>query len=103
MYAVWKANAYTISYNANGGSGAPSSQTKEYGTNISLSKITPTRTGYKFIGWHTSASDTGAKVISYNPGDVYKKNDDLKLYAVWEKIETVNPDDLTLRTKSGSG
>jgi uncharacterized repeat protein (TIGR02543 family) len=28
LYAVWKANEYTVSYNANGGSGAPASQIK---------------------------------------------------------------------------
>ena len=48
--------SYTIKYNANGGSGAPSSQSKWHGTNITLSNTTPTRSGYTFKGWGTSAS-----------------------------------------------
>lgn len=35
---------YTIKYNANGGSGAPSSQTKTHGTNLTISSTIPTRT-----------------------------------------------------------
>ena len=36
---------YTVSYNANGGSGAPSAQTKTHGTNLTLSSTVPTRSG----------------------------------------------------------
>lgn len=39
-------NEYTVSYNANGGSGAPSSQTKFYGSDLTLSDTVPTRSGY---------------------------------------------------------
>ena len=39
---------YTISFNANGGSGAPGSQTKKYFSNLTLSSTKPTRTGYTF-------------------------------------------------------
>ena len=45
LYAVWQINTYTVSYNANGGSGAPSAQTKTYGVNLTLSSTKPTRTG----------------------------------------------------------
>ena len=46
LYCVWQAKTYTISYNANGGSGAPASQTKTYGTTLTLSSTKPTRSGY---------------------------------------------------------
>lgn len=36
-------NSYTVSYNANGGSGAPSSQTKIYGESLTLSSTKPTK------------------------------------------------------------
>lgn len=49
---------YTITYNANGGSGAPGSQTKWHGTTLKLSSTKPTRTGYTFQGWGTSSTDT---------------------------------------------
>ena len=81
LYAVWKANTYTVSYTANGGSGAPGSQTKTYGKNLTLSTTKPTRTGYVFQGWATSASATSAK---YNAGGTFTSNASTTLYAVWE-------------------
>ena len=71
--------SYTISYNANGGSGAPGSQTKWYGTNITLSSTRPTRTNYTFAGWATSS--TGA--VAYQPGSTYSANSGATLYARW--------------------
>lgn len=44
--------SYTISYNANGGSGAPGSQTKTHGTDLTLSSTKPTRNGYNFSKWN---------------------------------------------------
>ena len=73
---------YTIYYNANGGSGAPSSQTKTYGVNLTLSSTKPTREGYTFLGWATSSTATSA---SYQPGGSYTANDGATLYAVWKK------------------
>lgn len=81
LYAVWKANTYTVSYNANGGSGAPSSQTKTYGVALTLSSTKPTRTNYTFKGWGTSASAT---TVTYAAGGSYTKNAAITLYAVWE-------------------
>ena len=86
LYAVWQANTYTITYNANGGSGAPSSQTYTYkeGGNIYLSSTTPTRTGYTFLGWSLSSSATSA---SYSAGQWWGTHNanNCTLYAVWEK------------------
>ena len=73
--------SYTISYNANGGSGAPSSQTKWYGSALTLSSTKPTRTGYSFQGWATSASATSA---AYASGGSYTANANATLYAVWK-------------------
>ena len=81
LYAVWKANTYTVSYNANGGTGAPSNQTKTYGKNLTLSTTKPTRTNYTFKGWGTSASAT---TVSYASGATYDKNASVTLYAIWE-------------------
>lgn len=81
LYAVWKANTYTVSYNANGGSGAPSSQTKTYGVTLTLSSTKPTRTNYNFKGWGTSA---GATTVSYASGASYTANAAITLYAIWE-------------------
>lgn len=81
LYAVWKANTYKVTYNANGGTGAPSAQTKTYGVTLTLSSVKPTRTNYTFKGWSTSASATTA---SYQAGGSYTTNAALTLYAVWE-------------------
>ena len=80
LYAVWKAKTYTISYNANGGSGAPKSQTKTYGKDLTLSTTKPTRTNYNFEGWSTSSTATSA---TYRAGESYTDNKAATLYAVW--------------------
>ena len=81
LYAVWKANTYTVSYNANGGSGAPGNQTKTYGVTLKLSTTKPTRTNYNFKGWGTSA---GSTTVAYASGASYTANASITLYAVWE-------------------
>ncbi len=72
---------YNVTYNANGGSGAPSAQDKYYGKNLTLSSSTPTLTGYDFLGWATSSS---AATADYAAGGTYTANADATLYAVWQ-------------------
>lgn len=79
LYAHWT-QYWTVSYDANGGSGAPANQTKYNGTNLTLSSTAPTRTGYVFQGWGTSASTT---TVAYQKGATYTGNAALSLYAVW--------------------
>lgn len=71
---------HTVSYNANGGTGAPGSQKKIYGSNLTLSSARPTRDGYVFMGWATSS----AGEVSYMPGSTYGADVDITLYAVWQ-------------------
>lgn len=82
LYAIWKANTYTITYNANGGTGAPAAQTKTYGVNLTLTSTISNlkRTNYTFKGW--AVSPTGSVV--YQPGGSYAANATIMLYAVWE-------------------
>lgn len=99
LYAVWKAYTYTITYNANGGTGAPGNQTKTYGKTLTLSSSKPTRTKYNFLGWGTSASSTS---VQYSAGGSYTTNANITLYAVWElayvkpRITTLSVDRCTL-------
>lgn len=81
LYAVWKANTYTVNYNANGGTGAPAKQTKTYGVTLKLSSTKPTRTNYNFLGWGTSATAT---TVAYAAGANYVANSAVTLYAIWE-------------------
>lgn len=75
--------SYKITYNANGGSGAPSSQTKWKNQTLTLSTTKPTRTGYTFLGWSTSSSATSA---TYSAGGSYTANSAATLYAVWKAL-----------------
>jgi uncharacterized repeat protein (TIGR02543 family) len=90
------ATTFTVSYNANGGSGAPASQTKTQGVTLYLSSTRPTRTGYNFSGWATSSSATQAQ---YQPGGAYTNNASATLYAVWQ--QPINR--LTYNANGGSG
>lgn len=70
---------YTVSYNANGGSGAPGSQTKWYDVALTLSTTKPSRLAYGFSGWATSSSGS----VAYASGGKYTANSGAVLYAVW--------------------
>ena len=72
IYAAWEGKGINIHYEGNGGSGAPGNQWTRYGTYINLSSTKPTRTGYTFANWNTSASaspgQSDTSHILYNPG-----------------------------------
>lgn len=87
FYAVWRANTYVVTYNANGGTNAPASQTKTYGVSLTLSSNIPTRTNYQFLGWGTASTSTTA---TYQPGGQYTANASITLYAIWTLAYT-NP------------
>lgn len=80
LYARWEKNAYTISYNANGGSNAPANQSKSRDNSINLSSSKPTRTGYTFVNWNTKKDGSGT---TYKAGASYNGNANLTLYAQW--------------------
>lgn len=100
---------YTIKYNANGGTGAPASQTKTYGTTLKLSSTVPTRASetngegdtisYTFRGWSTSSTATS---VTYAAGANYTANAGATLYAVWADTTTINSYDVIYETDGGS-
>lgn len=95
---------YTISYNANGHGTAPSSQTKTYGTALTLRSFISDVTGtgytvsynanggsstpssststltYTQTYWNTNSSGTGT---NYSSGGSYTNNGAATLYAIW--------------------
>lgn len=109
LYAVWQKITYTVKYNANGGTGAPSNQTKTYGTNLTLSTTKPTRASYvdengatvsyTFKGWATSASSS---TVAYKSGATYTANAGVTLYAVWAVTATVMTYDIVYVTGDGT-
>ena len=103
LYAIYEDPyvTYTLSYNANGGSGAPLSQSVESSTGratFTLRSTEPTRDGYIFLGWTTNSSGTGTL---YQPGGTYStSNTSTTMYAQWEEavinITSSIPSDLDL-------
>ena len=87
------ATTYTVTYNANGGSGAPANQSKILGTNLVLSSIAPTRSGYDFVSWNTKSDGTGT---SYNAGGTYTQDAPLTLYAIWKAKKVTLTDSLNI-------
>lgn len=77
---------WTISYNANNGTGAPAAQTKTYGSVLTLSSTVPTRSGYKFMGWATSSTATTA---AFQPGGQFRIDATTTLYAVWQILTKI--------------
>ena len=77
-------NNVILTYNANGGSGAPGAYSYAPGSgNITLSSAKPTKNNYIFTGWATTSSG----VVSYLPGSSYpKQTKNTTLYAVWMSI-----------------
>ena len=85
LYAVWETTpvtTYVLSYNANGGYGAPSAQTGA--TTYTVSSVVPVRNGYTFLGWSTYSSATTAM---YTGGSAIVLGANTTLYAVWK----INP------------
>ena len=91
LYAVCKANSYTVSYNSNGGSGTMANDTATYDSNFITKKNTFTKTGYTFNGWNEKADGTGTvwgltSSGMYESGKTWKwtytKN--ITLYAQWK-------------------
>lgn len=81
LYATWQRNTVLIGYDPNGGSGSAWYQTVNQGEQITLSSTVPTRSGYKFLGWATSASATSP---AYQAGGKATFTRETRLYAVWE-------------------
>lgn len=82
--------SYTVSYNANDGSGAPGSQTKWYGERLWLNTKKPTREGYTFLYW--LEPDRNVKFDPDNTDDFYTDyNGGQTLVAQWQENKlTVN-------------
>lgn len=94
IYAVWMP-FFELKYDANGGTGAPASQTRTAGhptvnrVTFTVPNQTPSKEGYTFKGWADSAAATTAQ---YQPGgtvDVKHENSPKTVYAVWEGSDPI--------------
>ena len=76
-----------ISFNANGGSGAPAEQAKQKNVNLTLPTTVPTRLKYNFLGWSTVQNAAAAE---YLPGGSFAGNTSTTLYAVWKGPKSIS-------------
>lgn len=82
LKAVWETEPvnYTLSYNANGGSGSMASQTVTEGQAAKLKTNSFPKTGYSFSGWNTKADGSGT---AYADNATLTLTEDTTLYAQW--------------------
>ncbi len=99
LYAVWKEEEYTITFNANGGTIQEDTKKVVYSStqNNDVSTLNPTKFGYIFNGWYTSTSG-GIQVYgsngkcNVNANDYWTSSkqwiyaDNVILYAQWTAI-----------------
>ena len=80
LHAMWQKVQYTISYNANSGSGSIASQTVDGGSSVTLKDNGFTRTDHYFMGWSTSSTATSP---AYRTNQSITPAGNMTLYAVW--------------------
>ena len=87
LFAIWEENTYKVLFDANAGgdtsvTGMPQELTgKKKGDKVDLSGIvSPTRSGYEFKGWSTTADSS--TVIT----EITIAESDITVYAVWEQV-----------------
>lgn len=81
------ATGYTITYNANGGSGTMSTQYFLHGHSQALNSNAYTRTGYSFLGWSTSSTATTATYTNSQAVTSVTSGSSATLYAIWQSNE----------------
>ncbi len=88
LYPRFVANTYTVSFNINYTGGTnPESRSVTYDSTYGALP-TPTRTGYTFLGWYTTATG-GTKVESTTP---VSRTVSHTLYAHWKVLEIISVD-----------
>jgi uncharacterized repeat protein (TIGR02543 family) len=97
LYARWTAKKYAVNFNANSGNVKTKSKSVTYASTYGTLP-TPTRSGYKFVGWYTGSTG-GSKVSSSTKVSITKNQ---TLYARWAKNYTLtfNGNSGTVKTKS---
>jgi len=91
LYAKWSANTYTVSFNANGGSGVPSDITATYDASMpTITSGLSTRTGYVLSGYFDS-TDGGNQYYNADGTSAHNwdKTTDTTLYANWVEDNSI--------------
>ena len=106
LFAQWvaaPATKCTVTFDANGGTGAMDVLTADLGTTVTLPASTFTRDGYVFAGWNTATDGTGTAIVN---GGQLTLGSDATLYAQWKTADTkfINgiQNNLTVTTTAGT-
>lgn len=87
MYAVWKAQTYTVAFDSNGATNVVRTQVIVRGVSTALASNEYAKTGYTFSGWAETQSNAVALVVKYKDREVVKdlaeQDKTNTLYAVW--------------------
>ncbi len=99
LYAKWTVNTYTVTLDANGGTGGSASVTATFNQKLPTATM-PTKDGYKFNGYY-SAQTGGDQYYDMNgtPVKVWSVDEAATLYAQWTAVEY----DITLNANGGIG
>ena len=96
LYAHWKANQYTVTFDPNGGTVSTTSKTVTYGETYASPRVLPEPTypGHTFDGWYTTKTD-GTRVTE---DTVVTATKDHTLYARWHLTPAKEPTGIYLTT-----
>jgi hypothetical protein len=86
LYAQYSINSYTVTFDANTGTGSMPTETEPYGSDVALTTNDFELANATFNGWNTNADGSGD---AYADGSVYSFTSDITLYAQW--VFTANP------------
>ena len=98
LYAQWKANSYTVKFDANGGSGTMKDMNRLYDDGSALTENEYSLDSYAFKEWNTKEDGTGKAYKDEYEGNLSSTDGDtVTLYAQWEKLYKITP------TNDGNG
>lgn len=83
LYPVWR--TCEVTFDANGGTGAPEKISATTTGKVTIPEKTPTKSGYVFYRWVDSLNGK-SRTITAKPGDVVTVTKDTTLYALYEEI-----------------
>jgi uncharacterized repeat protein (TIGR02543 family) len=95
LYAKWTANSYTITFNANGGTGTMATSAIVAGTAKIITANAYTRSSHIFAGWSTV---TGVQTVVYTDQQSITLYANTTLYAQWTPVYTI-----TYNANTGTG
>jgi len=91
LYAQWTANTYTVTLNAETGTGGSASVTATYGSAMPTATA-PTRSGYTFGGYYTATNGGGTQYYdaAMDSAANWGIDADTTLYAQWNAVPVAN-------------